>query len=54
MLGNARARYQRGNEYEEERRRFCGALDTYNMLQVLLVELLGNAAPINEIGRAHV
>jgi hypothetical protein len=47
MLSIARARYQRGNEYEEDRRKFCGALDTYNMLQVLVVELLGNAALIN-------
>jgi hypothetical protein len=48
MLVNARARYRRGNEYEEERRKFCGALDTYNLLQVLVVELLGNAALIND------
>jgi hypothetical protein len=48
MLGKAQAQYHRGNEYEEERRKFCGALDTYNMLQVLVVELLGNAALIND------
>jgi hypothetical protein len=48
MLGKARAQYQRGNDYEEERRKFCGALDTYNMLQVLVVELLGDAALIND------
>lgn len=49
LLGNARARYQRGNEYEEERRKSCRALDTYNMLQVLVVELLGNAALIDDL-----
>ena len=45
MLAEARSQYEQGNRYEDERRKHCGALDTYNMLQVL-VELLGNAPPM--------
>jgi hypothetical protein len=48
MLAEARSQYEQGNTYEDERRKHCGALDTYNMLQLLVVELLGNAALIND------
>jgi tetratricopeptide (TPR) repeat protein len=39
--------YDKGNEYEEERRRDGGAMDSYNLLQRLVVRLLGNPALIN-------
>jgi hypothetical protein len=48
MLGEARSQYEQGNTYEDERRNHCGALDTYNMLQVLVVELLGNGTLIDD------
>lgn len=48
MLAEARSQYKQGNTYEDERRIHCGALDTYNMLQLLVVELLGNKALIND------
>ena len=48
ILAEARSQYEQGNTYEDERRKHCGALDTYNMLQVLVVELLGNSALIND------
>jgi hypothetical protein len=32
--------YDKGNDYEEERRRNCAAKDTYNMLQRLIIRLL--------------
>lgn len=48
MLAEARSQYEQGNAYEDERRKHCGALDTYNMLQLLVVELLGKAALIND------
>lgn len=48
MLADARSQYEQGNTYEDERRKQCGALDTYNMLQVLVVELLGNATLIDD------
>lgn len=38
--------YDRGNAYEEERRRNCAARDTYNMLQRLIVRLLTEPALI--------
>jgi tetratricopeptide (TPR) repeat protein len=34
--------YDKGNEYEEERRTKCGHLDSYNLLQRLVVRLLDN------------
>jgi tetratricopeptide (TPR) repeat protein len=40
--------YDRGNAYEEERRRNCRALDTYNMLQRLIVLLLLDPKKISE------
>jgi tetratricopeptide (TPR) repeat protein len=43
----AREKYDKGNEYEEQRRQHCGAMDTYNMLQRLVIRLL--EAP----GRLH-
>jgi len=48
MLAEARSQYEQGNTYEDERRKHCGALDTYNMLQLLVVALLGNATLIND------
>jgi hypothetical protein len=36
----ARDLYDKGNEYEEERRRNCAAKDTYNMLQRLVIRIL--------------
>jgi tetratricopeptide (TPR) repeat protein len=36
--------YDKGNDYEEERRRNCYARDTYNMLQRLIVRLLAEPA----------
>ena len=36
----ARENYDQGNEYEKERRQHCGAKDTYNMLQRLVLRLL--------------
>jgi hypothetical protein len=41
-LQEAIQRYDQGNLYEEERRRHCTHLDTYNMLQRLIVRLLAN------------
>lgn len=41
-LTQARDSYDRGNEYEEERRRHCAAKDTYNLFQRLIVRLLIN------------
>jgi hypothetical protein len=38
--GLAREKYDKGNEYEELRRLHCGAKDTYNMLQRLVVRIL--------------
>jgi tetratricopeptide (TPR) repeat protein len=35
--------YDQGNVYEEERRRYCAHLDTYNMLQRLIVRLLAKS-----------
>jgi tetratricopeptide (TPR) repeat protein len=46
----ARKKYEKGNVYEEERRQSCGAKDTYNMLQVLIVELLIKSARLEESG----
>ncbi|MFI5352008.1 MAG: hypothetical protein ACHQZS_03520 [Candidatus Binatales bacterium] len=34
--------YDKGNDYEEERRHNCGARDTYNMLQRLIIRLLAD------------
>jgi|SRR6516162_2766995 len=48
ILAEARSQYEQGNTYEDERRKHCGALDTYNMLQVLVVELLGNSALVKD------
>lgn len=48
MLAEARSQYEQGNMYEDERRKHCSALDTYNMLQLLVVELLGNATLIDD------
>ena len=36
----AREKYDKGNEYEEQRRQHCGAKDTYNMLQRLVIRIL--------------
>jgi hypothetical protein len=36
--------YEEGNRFEEERRRHCGARDSYNLLQRLVVELLQASA----------
>lgn len=36
----AMEQYDKGNEYEEERRQNCGAKDTYTMLQRLVIRLL--------------
>jgi hypothetical protein len=47
-LGKARDFYDKGNEYETERRRHCGAKDTYNMLQRLIVGLLMNPAELGQ------
>jgi hypothetical protein len=44
----ARQWYDKGNEYEEERRKHCGALDTYNMLQRLIVRLLDDPSRIGQ------
>jgi len=41
--------YDRGNEYEEERRQKCKAKDTYNLLQRLIVRLLDNPALVREV-----
>jgi hypothetical protein len=48
MLAEAQSQYEKGNRYEDERRKHCGALDTYNMLQLLVVELLRNAPLIDD------
>lgn len=39
-LTKARDSYDRGNQYEQERRMNCAARDTYNMLQRLIIRLL--------------
>jgi hypothetical protein len=36
----AREKYDKGNDYEEQRRQHCGAKDTYNMLQRLVIRIL--------------
>jgi hypothetical protein len=36
----AQKQYEKGNEYEEERRQHCGAKDTYNLLQRLVIRAL--------------
>jgi hypothetical protein len=40
--------YDKGNEYEEERRRKGSAMDSYNLLQRLIVRLLGNPSLIDD------
>ena len=45
-LGQAQVCYDKGDEYEEERRRNCSAKDTYNMLQRLIVRLLLDPAEL--------
>jgi tetratricopeptide (TPR) repeat protein len=44
----ARGLYDKGNDYEEERRRNCAAKDTYNMLQRLIIRLLIKPALIGQ------
>lgn len=44
----ARRWYDDGNEYEQERRDNCGARDTYNMLQRLIVRLLDEPERIDQ------
>lgn len=44
----ARDLYDKGNDYEEERRRNCDAQDTYNMLQRLVIRLLIEPALIRQ------
>jgi len=43
-LDQAIEQYDKGNSYEQERREHCGAQDTYNMLQRLIVRLLRDPA----------
>lgn len=40
--------YDKGNAYEEERRREGGAMDSYNLLQRLVVRLLGNPSLVDD------
>lgn len=49
-LERAREYYDKGNGYEEERRRNCGAKDTYNMLQRLIIRLLINPGLLDDEG----
>lgn len=41
----ALAQYKKGNDYEKERREHCGAQDSYNMVQRLVVQLLIGKEP---------
>lgn len=45
-LDQAIQQYDKGNSYEQERRERCGAQDTYNMLQRLIVRLMRDPARI--------
>ena len=45
-LDKAMTFYDRGNDYEVERRENCGAKDTYNMLQRLIIRILRKPALI--------
>jgi len=40
--------YDRGNDYEEERRKYCGAKESYNLLQRLIVRLLEDPGRVHE------
>ncbi|HEV7744203.1 MAG TPA: hypothetical protein VGO56_04325 [Pyrinomonadaceae bacterium] len=47
-LEKAQSFYDTGNEYEGERRINCGAKDTYNMLQRLIIRALRQPALVND------
>ena len=47
-LSLAREKYDKGNEYEEQRRQLCGAKDTYNMLQRLVIRILEAPGRLDE------
>ena len=47
-LEKAESFYETGNEYEGERRLNCGAKDTYNMLQRLIIRALRNRDLVRE------
>jgi hypothetical protein len=47
-LEKAQGFYDKGNEYEGERRKNCGAKDTYNMLQRLIIRTLRNPALVED------
>ena len=47
-LKQAEKFYDIGNEYERERRINCGAHDTYNMLQRLIIRVLRKPALVND------
>ena len=49
-LDQARSNYDKGNVYEEERRKKCAAHDTYNMLQRLIIRLLIDPALLGTRG----